>query len=970
MRVSAFGVLLLALLFPSSSPAQYIYLDSNGDGVHTSADVLHEVGQTVVDIWLDIGHNRDGSPTVCRNSTGISSRPLDMFSYEVSIKAAGGTVAYSGYTNRIAEMGVIGPPHAPDGIQFATGFWGYPGVGALAAGGRYLLGTFTVSVTSGAPSLDFVTFELWPDTPFVEYTLFGSHCEGTSFPNSMVFGTNWSDADGLPFGTGGMSDQAPSLTALENMLVQSGDNATQALTATDADGQPLTFTKVSGPGFMLVQTLDVGSGHAAGEIRLSPVASDAGTSTGKVKVSDGDTSDQRSFTITVASSPGHPPVLSDIPGLSVIAGTVGQRFLTAGDPDGGSLQFSKVSGAPFLHLKPLASRSGGASAILRVSPTLCEVGDATGRIAISDGVTESVKDVVVKVLAPSSLPDDLIHTTPNGGRTSGIAIGDLDRDGKQDAVVIYENLSRVSVLRGSGDGTFQPAVSYDTGSGSFALVLSDFDRNGAPDVAVANESVGSVSVLLGHGDGTLLPAVAYPVGAGPADIAAADMNLDGIPDLVTTNQASSTVSVLLGHGDGTFQPSRESDSGPSPASLVVADFDLDGRPDVALANQVPGSYGSRISILPGSGDGTFRQPISTPLSSFPISLVTADWNSDGIPDLALTDAFTLSVKTLVGRGDGTLAPPSTVASFFYPYGAVAEDLDGDGNMDLVVGDVDRRGLVVLQGTGNGGFRPPVLLPGMSPTLAVGDLNSDGRPDFASTEGSLGVITRFNRFSAPNPSAQAKAFVQGEKRNIPAAEGRGDICVLIEPVNHSYEAGDLDVTSLRMTSEGTGSVSEIHSVPSRRLVESDRDRDGVPEVGVFFARADLGHLFDQLRGRNTVFVSLTGSLTDGRSFCSGVELNVLGTPHTEQAAAFAPNPLNPRTKLTFVTDRDGPANARLFDIHGRLVRTLLDTARLPAGAHEYTFDGKGDQGASLSSGVYFYRVETPSETSQGQIVILK
>jgi hypothetical protein len=55
-------VLLALALAPLPSHAQYMYLDSNGDGVHTSADVLHGNGPTVVDVWLDTGHNRMDLP--------------------------------------------------------------------------------------------------------------------------------------------------------------------------------------------------------------------------------------------------------------------------------------------------------------------------------------------------------------------------------------------------------------------------------------------------------------------------------------------------------------------------------------------------------------------------------------------------------------------------------------------------------------------------------------------------------------------------------------------------------------------------------------------------------------------------------------------------------------------------------------------------------------------------------------------
>src|SRR5437879_5752515 len=168
----AFGALALAL---NTSPAlaQYIYLDSNGDGVHTSADVLHGVGPTVIDIWIDTGHNRDGTASVCQVSGGTSSTPLNMFSYEVSIQTTGGTVSWSSYTNRVAQMSALIPMRVED-TRFYTGAFA---AGLFLAPGRYRLGTLTVSVASGTPRLDFVGQMSW-NTPFPTYTEFGSNCEG------------------------------------------------------------------------------------------------------------------------------------------------------------------------------------------------------------------------------------------------------------------------------------------------------------------------------------------------------------------------------------------------------------------------------------------------------------------------------------------------------------------------------------------------------------------------------------------------------------------------------------------------------------------------------------------------------------------------------------------------------------------------------------------------------------------------
>jgi len=212
-------VLALLLLAPPAL-AQYIYLDSNGDGVHTAADVLHGVGPTVIDVWLDTGHNRDGSVTACNG--GSLSTPLNMFSYEVTIQATGGTVSWSAYTNRVTQMGFFGSPHAPDGTRFVSGDFGTP-VGTSLPPGRYLLGTFTANVLSGTPRLDFTGLLTWQAQPFIEtFTGFGSYCDGTQFANTIVLGTDWFDQDGLAFGPGGMANGPPVLGSFPHPQVSSG----------------------------------------------------------------------------------------------------------------------------------------------------------------------------------------------------------------------------------------------------------------------------------------------------------------------------------------------------------------------------------------------------------------------------------------------------------------------------------------------------------------------------------------------------------------------------------------------------------------------------------------------------------------------------------------------------------------------------------------------------------------------------
>ncbi len=88
------------------------------------------------------------------------------------------------------------------------------------------------------------------------------------------------------------------------------------------------------------------------------------------------------------------------------------------------------------------------------------------------------------------------------------------------------------------------------------------------------------------------------------------------------------------------------------------------------------------------------------------------------------------------------------------------------------------------------------------------------------------------------------------------------------------------------------------------------------------------------------------------------------------ATLSPNPLNPQAKLYFVTTRPGFVRVHMFDIQGRMVRTLMNEANVPGGQHTLTVDGRDAHGAKLASGVYFWRLESTEGNLKGRMTIMK
>jgi hypothetical protein len=83
----------------------------------------------------------------------------------------------------------------------------------------------------------------------------------------------------------------------------------------------------------------------------------------------------------------------------------------------------------------------------------------------------------------------------------------------------------------------------------------------------------------------------------------------------------------------------------------------------------------------------------------------------------------------------------------------------------------------------------------------------------------------------------------------------------------------------------------------------------------------------------------------------------------------PNPFNPVTTVRFSLYRAGPAALRVFDVAGRLVRTLVSDD-LPAGAYEVTWWGDDERGRPVASGVYYCRLEAAGETRSRRMVLVR
>ena len=353
-------------------------------------------------------------------------------------------------------------------------------------------------------------------------------------------------------------------------------------------------------------------------------------------------------------------------------------------------------------------------------------------------VTRSI-DVTAAVSPSGTLitdPDD-----PFAYSGTVMAVADFNGDGFLDFATT--NANQVSVMLGNGSGNFTAAPgSPFAGTSLYSAVAGDFNGDGIEDLAVVSSA--GVTAMLGDGTGrfTTIPGSPFATGAAPISVAVGDFNGDGNLDIVTANERANNVTVLLGNGAGGFTaaPGSPFTVGTSPYSVVVADFNGDGHPDIATANYTT----HNVTVLLGNGAGAFAADPGSPFAvgTSPTSLTVSDFNGDGSPDLAVANYGSYSVTVLLGSHSGgfTVASTTPVAE---PYSVVAGDFNGDGIPDLATGDFAGIAVTVLLGNGSGGFTEAPGSPFVgAPTLSqwpplfegVGDFNGDGRLDLATSNG--------------------------------------------------------------------------------------------------------------------------------------------------------------------------------------------------------------------------------------------
>jgi hypothetical protein len=319
-----------------------------------------------------------------------------------------------------------------------------------------------------------------------------------------------------------------------------------------------------------------------------------------------------------------------------------------------------------------------------------------------------------------------------GNGLDDLAIAGLDADGDADVVVLLSN----------GAGGFTPSSDSPLqiragGATATAVTVADFNDDSLPDLAVATGGPdgatyyeGTVSIFLGNGDGTFGATASSPISLGtsgaedPESIAAGNFG-NRQQDLAVGNFRSNTVSILTGSGTGSFSVTAPQSVGGPPYDIVTGPFHGPGNPDdlaVALY-EIPGS----VEVLDANGAGgvTAGETIATGDGGNE-GIATADFNDDGISDLAVTGQSS-SVSILDGTGGGEFGSSGDenellADPFDFAFGIAAGDFVKGGQPGIAVADTDSARVAVYLNTST----PAVSIPSAPvafPSAPVGSVST-------------------------------------------------------------------------------------------------------------------------------------------------------------------------------------------------------------------------------------------------------
>ena len=603
---------------------------------------------------------------------------------------------------------------------------------------------------------------------------------------------------------------------------------------------------------------------------------------------------------------------------------------------------------------------------------LPNVTTSQGKLIVSDAADGNPTDSSDLFFSICKRMSDPVPSTALS-RPSGITTGDFNSDGIVDLAFAPFGSDSLGVTLGQGsggigNGSFAPATYTATAAIGQELATGDFNSDGITDVIATTPAAGVLMFVgqgsSGVGNGAFAPGTLLSTGAGSGGVAVADFNEDGIDDIAVTTPTLNRVDVLIGLGangvgNGTFAAAAHMATQNTPLRIAIADFNHDGIWDLAASNNGSASISVLIGNgVAGKGDGTFAAGVNYPAPPAPHRIIARDFGDDAVVDLAVmggSEIWTLPGNGSFAAGDGTFGSHELSTVLGGAADMAIMDVNFDEFADLAVAATSPSRVDLMTNDSGGAFGPIGSIPLASTALlgiAVGDFNEDGAHDFATSMALEGKIaTSLGSLCGATPGAVTLTGPGPQP-------GPGAVSATARDARRARAASAASTAA----SWAVGSTQAISWTKSLNVLAVDLaiSRDGgatwhtiaraVPGTSFAWTVTAPASATVKLRASDSASPGVVDvSLTPITITDSSVGVAPSGLPSVASFSNGHPNPAHGEVSFEMALPKESDVQIEVFDLSGRRLETLAH-GRWNAGYHQVRWSGA----ASGTSGVYFVR----------------